>query len=56
MYFSRQSVTPLSHVQLFRTPRAVARQVLQSCHGECHGILQARILDRVAISSSKGSS
>ena len=56
MYFSCQSVTLLSHVQLLRTPRTIACQVLQSCHGECHGVLQARILDWVAISSSKGSS
>ena len=39
----------LSHVQLFATPCPVAHQT------PVHGILQARILELVAISSSKGS-
>ena len=41
----------LSHVQLFATPWAIAHQVPLSM-----GILQARILDWVAIPSSRGSS
>ena len=41
----------LSHVQLFTTPWTVAHQVPLSM-----GILQARILEWVAISSSRGSS
>ena len=40
----------LSHVQLFATPWTVAHQ------SSVHGILSARILERVAISSSRGSS
>ena len=40
----------LSHVQLFATPWTVARQV------SVHGILQARILEWVAIPFSRGSS
>ena len=43
-------VCVLSCVQLFSTPWTVAHQT------PLHGILQARILDWVAISSSKGSS
>ena len=39
-----------SHVQLFATPWTVA------CGSSAHGIIQGRILEWVAISSSKGSS
>ena len=41
----------LSHVQLFETPWTVARQASLSM-----GILQAIILEWVAVSSSRGSS
>ena len=41
----------LSHVQLFVTPLTAARQVALSM-----GILQARILEWVAMPSSRGSS
>ena len=43
----------LSHVQLFATPWTVARQAPLSMS---MGILQARILEWVAMSSSRGSS
>ena len=43
-------VHALSHVQLFVAPCTVASWLL------CHGIFQARILERVAIPSSRGSS
>ena len=39
----------LSHVQLFATPRTVAHQA------PLHGILQARMLEWVAVPSSRGS-
>ena len=43
----------LSHVRLFATPRTVACQTPES---PVHGILQARVLAWIAISSSRGSS
>ena len=43
----------LSRVRLFATPRTVACQTPES---PVHGILQARVLEWIAISSSRGSS
>ena len=53
LYFpwKKVKVKSLSHVQLFATPRTVAYQAPLSM-----GILQARILEWVAMLSSKGSS
>ena len=47
-------VKSLSHVRLFATPWIVAYQALRSL--SVHGIFQARVLEWVAISFSRGSS
>ena len=48
--FHFQSALPLSHVWLFATPRTVALQAPLSM-----GILQARVLEWIAMSFSRGS-
>ena len=49
-------VNSLSHVRLFSTPWTVAYQASPSKGFSLHGIFQARVLEWVAISVSRGSS
>ena len=52
----KAKVKLLSRVRLFATPWTAAHQASPSMGFSIHGVLQARILERVAFSFSKGSS
>ena len=55
IYSGIKKVKSLSRVQLFATPWTVTYQAPPSMGFSLHGILQARILEWVAISFSRGS-